>query len=259
MRTTRRRITQSTGARAAAGCAFLVAIALLIPGVTQRFNTAVQWRPSGPFFSPGQVKFDHSANATTEESPPEEAAAAEAAAAQEGGQEVAPVEPIDLAALNEDQLFEALMWWQSSQKIDSAPIAHFSVCHPVSRMLTACCILQCNCIACSSTSRATDSAGVSIEVADHAHMPWASGGFVCLRVHLSVSSGGRVRAAPCVSSSQTLPEIRCTCPRSARATSHGSRTSGASTTSACRFARRVAHILRAQHLGAHRGRTLCSS
>ena len=118
MRTTRRRITQSTSARAAAGCAFLVAIALFIPGVTQRFNTAVQWRPSGPFFSPGQVKFDHSANATMEESPPEEAAAAEGA--QEDGLGAAP-EQINLAALDEDQLTEALTWWQSSQKIDSTP------------------------------------------------------------------------------------------------------------------------------------------
>ena len=123
MRTTRRRITQSTGARAAAGCAFLVAIALFIPGVTQRFNTAVQWRPSSPFSSsPGQAKFDHSNNATAEESPPEEAAAAEdaAAASQEGGQGGVPQEPVNLAALNEDQLTEALTWWQSSQKIDSA-------------------------------------------------------------------------------------------------------------------------------------------
>jgi len=123
MRTTRRRITQSTGARAAAGCAFLVAIALFIPGVTQRFNTAVQWRPSSPFFSPGQPKFDHSANNATEEeqSPPEEAAAAaEGEAAQDGGQEAAPEQQINLAALNEDQLTEALTWWQSSQKIDGA-------------------------------------------------------------------------------------------------------------------------------------------
>ena len=150
MRTTRRRITQSTGARAAAGCAFLVAIALLIPGVTQRFNTAVQWRPSSPFFSPGQVKFDHSANATAEESPPEEAAAAEGAAAQEGGgQEAAPEQQIDLAALNEDQLTEALMWWQSSQKIDGAAVnspitgriscRHGHYCRWVQRTLTGRC------------------------------------------------------------------------------------------------------------------------
>ncbi len=130
MRTTRRRITQSTGARAAAGCAFLVAIALFIPGVTQRFNTAVQWRPSSPFFSPGQPKFDHSANngTTDEESPPDEAAAAAAGgeAAQEAGQEAAPGEPVSLAALNEDQLTEALTWWQSSQKIDGASVIAFN-------------------------------------------------------------------------------------------------------------------------------------
>ena len=76
MRTTRRRITQSRGAQCVAGATFLLAIALFIPGVTQRFNTAVQWPPAGPFFSPaGQVKFDHSANGTMEETPAEEAVA----------------------------------------------------------------------------------------------------------------------------------------------------------------------------------------
>ena len=99
-----------------AGATFLFAIALLIPGVTQRFNTAVTWRPAGPFFSPaGQVKFDHSANATTEATPAEEAIAADGDG--EGGQ---GEQQIDLTAMSEDQLAEALSWWQSSQKIDSA-------------------------------------------------------------------------------------------------------------------------------------------
>ena len=118
MRTTRRRITQSRGAQCVAGATFLFAIALFIPGVTQRFNTAVTWRPAGPFFSPaGQVKFDHSGNATMEEAPAEEAAAA----ATEGGQEGGHIEEqINLSAMSEEQLADALMWWQSSQKIDSA-------------------------------------------------------------------------------------------------------------------------------------------
>ena len=99
------RINQSVRALVAVGSAILFAIGLFVPSVSERFNTAVQWRPARPLFPPGQIRWGHSANSNLD-----------------GGQGMAPV-LIDLASMNEDQLTEALTWWQHSQKIDGAPLA----------------------------------------------------------------------------------------------------------------------------------------
>ena len=112
-----------TGVQAAAGGVLLVALALLIHGVTFSANNADQWLPSSRLFPLGQFKLERSAGSWQ-------------------GAQGAASELADLAAKSEDQVAEALSWWQSGRKFTGMPPAWRHTGHQEFPNTAGCCKLR---------------------------------------------------------------------------------------------------------------------